>query len=133
VCSNKPRSGHAPEPDDTVLQARLQAVTVTGWIRRSWPRPSTLPLRELEQPVTAVGGNGLATLKNEISASRLSWPRYAEAIADVGPLATILQAGQVRAARPRRDAIRTELKTLARPRSARPATRLRSGRAGGIP
>jgi len=75
--------------------------------------------------------HGLATLKNEISRLEAELARYAEAIANVGPLATILQAVKVR--EQRRDAIRTELKTLATPRSAEAATRLRSGRAGGIP
>jgi len=42
--------------------------------------------------------------------------RYADAIAEVGPLATILQAVKVR--EQRRDAVRTELKTLATPRRA---------------
>ena len=60
--------------------------------------------------------HGLATLKNEISRLEAELARYAEAIANVGPLATILQAVKVR--EQRRDAIRTELKTLATPRSA---------------
>jgi hypothetical protein len=77
-----------------------------------------LALRELEQPATA-GAARADTLKNELVRLEAELTRYAEAIADAGPLATILQAVKVR--EQRRDAIRSELKTLAT--SLRPETR----------
>ena len=72
-----------------------------------------LALRELEQPATA-GAARTDTLRNELGRLEAELSRYAEAIADAGPLATILQAVKVR--EQRRDAIRAELKTLATPR-----------------
>src|SRR3989441_5431363 len=74
-----------------------------------------LALRDLEQPDTT-GAVRTDTLKNELARLEAELSRYAEAIADAGPLATILQAVKVR--EQRRDAIRTELKTLATPRQA---------------
>ena len=74
-----------------------------------------LALRDLEQPATAVAVR-TDTLKNELARLESELSRYAEAIADAGPLATILQAVKVR--EQRRDAIRTELKTLVTPRRA---------------
>jgi len=74
-----------------------------------------LALRDLEQPATAVSPR-TDTLKNELARLDVELSRYAEAIADAGPLATILQA--VKAREQRRDAIRSELKTLATPRRA---------------
>ena len=58
------------------------------------------------------------TLKNELGRLEAELTRYAEAIADAGPLATILQA--VKGREQRRDAIRSELKTLATPRRPQP-------------
>src|SRR5262245_14866535 len=74
-----------------------------------------LALRDLEQPATALSPR-TDTLKNELARLDVELSRYAEAIADAGPLATILQA--VKAREQRRDAIRSELKTLATPRRA---------------
>jgi hypothetical protein len=76
-----------------------------------------LALRELEQPATAVVAR-LDTLKSELARLDAELARYGEAIADGGPLETILQALKVR--EQRRDAIRTELKTLAIQRRAEP-------------
>jgi hypothetical protein len=76
-----------------------------------------LALRELEQPATAVAAR-LDTLKSEPARLEVELARYIEAIADAGPLETILQA--VKAREQRRDAIRTELKTLVTPRQAEP-------------
>lgn len=58
----------------------------------------------------------LDTLKSDLARLDAELGRYAEAIANAGPLEAILQAVRVR--EQRRDAIRTELKTLATPRRA---------------
>ena len=71
-----------------------------------------LALRDLEQPAAA-GAARIETLKGQLVRLEGELTRYAEAIADVGPLATIPQA--VRGREQRRDAIRAELKTLAMP------------------
>ena len=65
-------------------------------------------------PATA-GAGRTETLKNEVARLEIELSRYAQAIADGGPLSTILQAVEVR--EQRRDAIRAEL-TLATPRRA---------------
>ncbi len=70
-----------------------------------------LALHELEQP--AAGATRLDTLKTELTRLEGELRRYTEAIADAGPLSTILQAVKIR--EQRRDAIRTELKTLGTP------------------
>ena len=72
-----------------------------------------LALRDLEQPATA-GAARTDALTNELGRLESELSRYAEAIADTGPLATILQA--IKGREQRRDAIRAELKTLATPR-----------------
>jgi hypothetical protein len=74
-----------------------------------------LALRELEQPAAAATAR-VETLQNELVRLERELSRYAEAIADAGPLATILQAVKVRELR--RESIRAELKQLATPRSA---------------
>src|SRR5207249_7130608 len=76
-----------------------------------------LALRDLEQPATEVAAR-LDTLKNELARLEAELTRYAEAIADAGPLGTILQAVKVR--EQRRDSIRSELKTLATHRRVEP-------------
>jgi len=58
------------------------------------------------------------TLTSELAHLDAELARYADAIADGGPLETILQAVKVR--EQRRDAIRTELKTLPTQRRAEP-------------
>jgi hypothetical protein len=65
-------------------------------------------------------------LKAELVRLAEELTRYAEAIAGVGPLATILQAMKVR--EQRRDAIRMELKTLATPgcTAARASSKIRA-------
>jgi len=76
-----------------------------------------LALRDLEQPATAVAAR-LDTLKNELARLEVELNRYAEAVADAGPLETLLQAVKVR--EQRRDTIRSELKTLTTQRRAEP-------------
>jgi hypothetical protein len=97
--------------DDVVLQAVTRDVLDPEVVDEALD----LALRDLEQPVTA-GAARTDTLKHELARLEAELSRYAEAIADAGPLATILQAVKVR--EQRRDAIRSELKTLATPRRA---------------
>ena len=97
--------------DDVVLQAITRDVLDPEVVGEALD----LALRDLEQPATA-GAARVDTLKNELARLDAELSRYAQAIADAGPLATILQAVKVRELR--RDAIRTELKTLATPRQA---------------
>ncbi len=85
--------------DDAVLRAVTRDVLDPAVVSEALD----LGLRDLEQPDTAAAAR-LDGLKSELA-------RYAEAIADAGPLDTILQAIRVR--EQRREAIRTELKTLA--------------------
>jgi hypothetical protein len=70
-----------------------------------------LALRDLEQPVADAGRS--ETLRAELTRLEGELSRYVEAIADAGPLATILEA--VKEREQRRDAIRTELKTVGTP------------------
>jgi hypothetical protein len=97
--------------DNVVLQAITRDVLDPEVVDEAL----NLALRDLEQPATA-GAARTDTLKNELARLEAELTRYAEAIADAGPLATILQAVKVR--EQRRDAIRSELKTLATPRRA---------------
>jgi hypothetical protein len=97
--------------DNVVLQAITRDVLDPEVVDEAL----NLALRDLEQPATA-GAARTDTLKNELARLEAELSRYAEAIADAGPLATILQAVKVR--EQRRDAIRSELKTLATPRRA---------------
>ena len=90
--------------DETVLRAITRDVLDPEVVGEALE----LALRELEQP--AAGAARVDTLKAELTRLVGELRRYAEAIADAGPLATILQAVKVR--EQRRDAIRTELKTL---------------------
>jgi hypothetical protein len=93
--------------DETVLRAITRDVLDPEVVGEALE----LALRELEQPAAdAARGD---TLKAELTRLESELSRYAEAIADAGPLATILQAVKVR--EQRRDAIRTELKTLGTP------------------
>lgn len=97
--------------DDTVLQAITRDVLDPEVVGEALD----LALRDVEQPATA-GVARTDTLKNELARLEAELSRHAEAIADAGPLATILQAVKVR--EERRDAIRVHLKTLATPRQA---------------
>jgi len=63
-----------------------------------------LALRELVQPATA-GAARLDTVKSELARLEAELARYADAIADAGPLETILQAVKVR--EQRRGAVRS--------------------------
>src|SRR5437867_11057907 len=72
---------------------------------------------DLEQPATAVAAR-LDTLKNELARLEVELNRYAEAVADAGPLETLLQAVKVR--EQSRDTIRSELKTLTTQRRVEP-------------
>jgi hypothetical protein len=67
-----------------------------------------LALRDIEQPAAA-GAARVDTLKNELVRLEAELSRYAEAIADAGPLATILQALKVREQRRDTSEIRAEL------------------------
>jgi len=91
--------------DDTVLQAVTRDVLDPEVVREAL----ALALRDLEQPATAIAAR-LDTLKNELARLEVELNRYAEAVADAGPLETLLQAVKVR--EQRRDTIRSELKTL---------------------
>jgi hypothetical protein len=71
----------------------------------------TSPSARAEQP--AAGATRVDTLKTELTRLEGELKRYTEAIADAGPLSTILHAVKIR--EQRRDAIRTELKTLGTP------------------
>ena len=101
--------------DETVLRAVSRDVLDSEVVSEALE----LALRELEQEDTA-GGARVESLKNELTRIEGELSRYAEAIADAGPLATILQAIKVR--EQRRDAIRTELRTVAPSRAASRAT-----------
>src|SRR5262249_49789956 len=76
-----------------------------------------LALRELEQPEP--GAARIDALKAELTRVESELSRYAQAIADAGPLKTILEAVKVRERR--RDTIRMELRSLGTP--ARTMTR----------
>ena len=93
--------------DETVLRAITRDVLDPEVVGEALE----LALHELAQPVAAAAR--VDTLKAELARLEGELSRYAEAIADAGPLATILQAVKVR--EQRRDAIRTELKTLGGP------------------
>ena len=97
--------------DDVVLQAITRDVLDPEVVDEALD----IALRDLEQPAAA-GAASTDTLKNELARLEAELSRYAEAIADAGPLATILQA--VKAREQRRDTIRSELKMLATPRRA---------------
>jgi tetratricopeptide (TPR) repeat protein len=99
--------------DDAVLRAVTRDVLDPDVVREALD----LALRELEQPDGAVAAR-LETLKTELARLDAELARYAEAIADAGPLDAILQA--IKARQLRRDAVRTELKTLATQRRAEP-------------
>src|SRR5437762_2431968 len=99
--------------DDTVLQAVTRDVLDPEVVREALD----LALRDLEQPATAVAAR-LDTLKNELARLEVELNRYAEAVADAGPLETLLQA--VKGREQRRDTIRSELKTLATHRRVEP-------------
>ena len=72
-------------------------------------------LHDLEQP--APGAARIDTFKAELTRLEGELSRYAEAIANAGPLATILEAVKVRERR--RDAVRMELKSLSTPARAK--------------
>src|SRR3989449_10653065 len=91
--------------DDTVLQAVSRDVLDPEVVREALD----LALRDLEQPATAIAAR-VDTLKNELARLEVELNRYAEAVADAGPLETLLQAVKVR--EQRRDTTRSELKTL---------------------
>jgi Recombinase zinc beta ribbon domain len=97
--------------DETVLQAITRDVLDPEVVGGALD----LALRELEQPSTTAGAR-LDGLKSELACLEAELSRYGEAIADAGPLETILRAVKVR--EQRRDAIRAELKTLATRRRA---------------
>ena len=107
--------------DDVVLRAVARDVLDPEVVREALD----LALRELEQPDMVVASR-LDTLKGELARLDAELARYAEAIADAGPLETILQAVTVR--EQRRDAIRADLKTLATQRRVEPrdASRIRA-------
>jgi len=107
--------------DDTVLQAITRDVLDPEVVGEALD----LALRELEQPAAA-GAARTDALKTELARLEGELIRYADAIADAGPLATILQAVKVR--EQRRDALRAELKTLATPgrTTARDASKIRA-------
>src|SRR5437899_2330457 len=77
--------------DDTVLQAVTRDVLDPEVVREALD----LALRDLEQPATAVAAR-LDTLKNELGRLEVELNRHAEAVADAGPLETLLQAVKVR-------------------------------------
>src|SRR2546429_5757760 len=91
--------------DDTVLQAVSRDVLDPEVVREALD----LALRDLEQPATAIAAR-VDTLKNELARLEVELNRYAEAVADAGPLETLLQAAKVR--EQRRDTTRSELKPL---------------------
>jgi len=99
--------------DDAVLRAVTRDVLDPEIVREALD----LALRDLEQPDGAVAAR-LETLKTELARLDAELARYAEAIADAGPLDAILQA--IKARQLRRDAVRTELKALATQRRAEP-------------
>ena len=70
-------------------------------------------------------------LRTELVRIEAELARYAEAIADAGPLDTILQAIKVREAR--RDAIRQELKVFALQRPGEPDAKEIRATLGGLP
>src|SRR5437899_11921019 len=98
---------------DTVLRAVTRDVLDPEVVREALD----LAVRELEQPAMA-GAARLDTLKNELGRVEVELNRYAEAVADAGPLETLLQAVKVR--EQRRDTIRSELKTLTTQRRVEP-------------
>ncbi len=108
--------------DDAVLRAVTRDVLDPEVVGEALE----LALRDLEQPDTAVTER-LGVLKDELARLDGELTRYAEAIADAGPLDAILQAVKVR--EQRRNTIRTELKTLATQRRAEPrdASKIRMG------
>src|SRR5438445_4497534 len=97
--------------DSLVVDMHLADDTVRRAVTRDVLDPEVvgealdLSLRELEQPATAVAAR-LDMLKSELVRLEAELARYAEAIADVGPLEAVLQA--VKAREQRRNAIRTE-------------------------
>ena len=99
--------------DDAVLRAVTRDVLDPAVVNEALDRA----VRELEQPNTATAEQ-LDTLKGEFTRIETELARYVDAIADAGPLDTILQALKIR--EQRRDAIRAELKTLAVKRRAEP-------------
>src|SRR5438067_2025499 len=107
--------------DETVLQAITRDVLDREVVGAALP-PAP---RDLEQPAGARAARA-ATLKAELARLEGELTRYADAIADAGPLATILQAVKVR--EQRREAIRAELKTLVSPgrTQARDASEIRA-------
>src|SRR3989442_5478402 len=98
---------------DPVLQAVTRDVLDPEVVREA---PHLAP-RHLEQPPPRVAAR-LDTLKNELARLEVELNRYAEAVADAGPLETLLQAVQVR--EHRRDGIRSGLKTLTTQRRVEP-------------
>jgi site-specific DNA recombinase len=107
--------------DDAVLRAVARDVLDPEVVGEALD----LAVRELEQPATAAAARQDA-FKAELARLEIELARYAEAIADAGPLATILQA--VKGREQRREAIRAELQTLAAQRRAEPvdAAQIRS-------
>ncbi len=99
--------------DDTVLNAITRDVLDPEVVTEALD----LALRDLEQPAPA-GAARIETLTAELVRLDSELSRYAEAIADAGPLETILRAVKVR--EERRAAIRTELKKLRTSRPAQP-------------
>src|SRR5262249_3597647 len=91
--------------DDIVLRAVDRDVLDPDVVREALD----LALRDLEQPATAAAAR-LDSVKNELARLEVELSRYAEAVADAGPLETLLHAVKVR--EQRRDTIRMELKTL---------------------
>jgi len=97
--------------DESVLRAITRDVLDPDVVREALD----LALRDLEQPASATAR--IDTLKAELTRLESELGRYVGAIADAGPLATILEAVKVRERR--RDAVRMELKSLGTPAPAK--------------
>lgn len=106
--------------DDAVLRA----ITRDVLDREVVGEALDLALRELEQPDAAAASHH-DSLRAELARLEAELARYAEAIAEAGPLPTILQAVKTR--EQRRGAIQAELRTLAAQRRPDPvdASRIR--------
>jgi Recombinase zinc beta ribbon domain len=121
-CGYNHSRGRAVCSNSLVVDMHLADAAVLQAITRDVLDPEVvgealdIALRNLEHPATA-SAERTDTLKNEIARLEAELSRYAEAIADAGPLTTILQAVKVR--EQRREAIRRELKTIATPRAVR--------------
>jgi len=97
VCANA-LVVHMPLADETILRAITRDVLDPEVMAEALD----LALRDLEQPVADPGR--IDTLRAELTRLEGELSRYAEAIADAGPLATILEAVKVREQRATRSA-----------------------------